>query len=95
MRKLKSWLNEHPDWRDLEPALSSAPQIKQVQRRLDPTEEQRVIEAYLSGKTVYEVGEQFKIHRTTVSAIMRRQGVTLRRQPKRPYHRRDSPDSLA
>jgi DNA-directed RNA polymerase specialized sigma24 family protein len=91
MKRLKSWLDKHPNWRDLEPVASSSTQVKQLQRRLDPAEEQRVIDDYLSGRTVYEVGELFKIHRTTVSAIMKRHGVKLRRQPKRQY--RSFPDS--
>ena len=57
--------------------------VLQVQRRLSSDEERRVIAAYRSGNTVYEVGAQFGIHRTTVSAILGRHGVKLRRQPKR------------
>jgi DNA-directed RNA polymerase specialized sigma24 family protein len=60
---------------------------RQVQRRLSPDEELLAIEAYLSGLTVYQVGEQFGIHRTTVSAIMNRHGVKMRRRAKRPYRR--------
>jgi DNA-binding NarL/FixJ family response regulator len=90
MSSLKLWFAKHPNWRDLEPVGSPEVKVKQVHRRLDVSDEQLVIDAYLTGKTVYEVAEQFKIHRTTVSAIMQRHGVKLRRQPKRPYRRRDS-----
>jgi DNA-directed RNA polymerase specialized sigma24 family protein len=59
------------------------PRVKQAQRRLTPAEELEAIAAYRSGLTVYEVGEKFGIHRTTVSAIMRRHGVKMRRSLKR------------
>jgi predicted DNA-binding protein (UPF0251 family) len=59
------------------------PRAKQTQRRLTPVEELEAIDAYRSGLTVYEVGEKFGIHRTTVSAIMQRHGVKMRRAPKR------------
>jgi DNA-directed RNA polymerase specialized sigma24 family protein len=82
------WLRDNPVGRKPEVIL---PKRKlQVQRRLSGDEEQLVVEAYLAGLTVYEVGAQFRIHRTTVSAIMERHGVKMRRAPKRPYRRRSS-----
>ncbi|MBX3100120.1 MAG: helix-turn-helix domain-containing protein [Salinibacterium sp.] len=62
-----------------------------MQVRLDAKEELEVIAAYLSGLTVYEIGARFGIHRTTVSAIMQRHGVMMRRAPKRPYQLRTPP----
>jgi len=46
-----------------------------------------VVEAYRSGRTVYQVGAKFNIHRTTVSGNMQRHGVKLRQQKKRSYER--------
>ena len=47
---------------------------------LNDDEIARLIEAYQSGKTVYELGRKFGIHRTTVGIILRRHGVsTVRR----------------
>lgn len=80
------WLKDNPVGRNPEVVL---PKRKlQVQRRLSRDEEQLVVEAYMAGLTVYDVGTQFGIHRTTVSAIMQRHGVKMRRAPKRSYHRR-------
>ena len=35
----------------------------------------RLIEGYQSGRTVYELGPEFGIHRTTVGIILRRHGI--------------------
>lgn len=40
----------------------------------------RLAEEHLSGKTVYELGAQFKILRTTVSRYLKQRGVPMRRQ---------------
>ena len=69
-------------WRELPPREHEVA-IKQHQVRLDKIGEQHVIDAYLLGKTIYEVGTELGIHRTTVSAILKRNEVKLRRQPKR------------
>jgi len=47
---------------------------------LKGAEIERLAEAYLSGKTVYELGREFGIHRATVSIILKRHGVPMRRQ---------------
>jgi DNA-binding NarL/FixJ family response regulator len=85
-----AWLKSGERRREIEARPVAAPP-RQVQRRLDEAEELAAVEAYRSGKTVYEVGQQFGIHRTTVSAIMQRRGVRMRRQAKRPY-RRSAPE---
>jgi len=41
---------------------------------------QQLIEGYRSGSTVYELGDQFGIERRTVSAILHRRGVPMRRR---------------
>jgi hypothetical protein len=41
---------------------------------------QRLIEGYRAGATVYELGDQFRIDRRTVSKILKRRGVTMRMQ---------------
>jgi len=40
----------------------------------------QLIERYQSGATVYELGDQFGIERRTVSAILHRHGVPMRRR---------------
>ena len=79
-----SWLVD-PERRERADPAPPASTQKQVQVRLDSNQELEVITAYRSGLTVYEVGARFGIHRTTVSAIMQRHGVKMRRAPKRKY----------
>ncbi len=89
-KKAHAWLKSGPNRETRAPrVVESRP--RQAQRRLSEADELAVVAAYQSGKSVYEVGELFKIHRTTASAIMQRRGVKLRRQKKRSY-RRSSPD---
>ncbi|WP_245267020.1 helix-turn-helix domain-containing protein [Saccharomonospora piscinae] len=40
----------------------------------------KLIEGYEAGATIYELGDQFGISRQTVGKILKRQGVTMRRQ---------------
>lgn len=47
-------------------------------RQLDGEQIQRLIEGYLEGATVYELGERFRIERRTVSKILKRHGVSMR-----------------
>ena len=81
---LTEFLDSKDSWRKLSPRETRLPE-KQRQVRLDADGEQQVIDAYISGKTIYEVGIEVGIHRTTVSAILKRNSVKMRRQPKRPY----------
>jgi DNA-directed RNA polymerase specialized sigma24 family protein len=46
---------------------------------LSDADVEALVEAYRAGATVYELATRFKIHRTTVSQHLHRQGVTLRR----------------
>jgi hypothetical protein len=48
-------------------------------RRLDAEQIQELIAGYRSGATVYELGDRFGIERRTVSNILRRHGVPMRR----------------
>ena len=53
-------------------------------KRLSGDEVVRLVDAYRSGRTVYELGREFGIHRTTVGAILRRKGVdTMTRRKAR------------
>ena len=56
----------------------------QVQRRLSEVELDQLITGYQSGATIYELAEQFGVHRNTVSANLKRQGVGLRFQSLSP-----------
>ena len=58
--------------------------IKHVQRRLRGIELDQLVSGYQSGATVYELAEQFGVHRTTVSASLKRKGVVLKDQPLSP-----------
>ncbi len=51
---------------------------KQVQHRLRAAEVEELIEAYLAGATVYELGTRYRISRKTVSIILQREGVPTR-----------------
>lgn len=49
-------------------------------RPLPDDQVQQLIAGYKSGATVYELGDQFGIERRTVSAILHRHGVPMRRR---------------
>ncbi|MEY8038398.1 MULTISPECIES: sigma factor-like helix-turn-helix DNA-binding protein [Pseudonocardiaceae] len=49
-------------------------------RQLDDHQVQQLIKGYEAGATVYELGDQFGIERRTVSAILHRHGVAMRRR---------------
>jgi len=53
-------------------------------RQLNKEQVQRLIEDYQAGATVYELGDRFGINRRTVSAILKRHGVTMRRRGLSP-----------
>jgi DNA-binding CsgD family transcriptional regulator len=48
-------------------------------QQLSPEAVRELVAGYEDGATVYELAEQFKIHRTTVSLHLQRQGVAMRR----------------
>lgn len=47
---------------------------------LGETDRQQLIDAYRTGATVYELGDEFGISRVTVSAILHRHSVPMRRR---------------
>lgn len=47
-------------------------------RKLMPAEIGELVGAYRRGATVYELAEQFGMHRQTVSAHLRREGIAMR-----------------
>ncbi|MCL1837961.1 MAG: helix-turn-helix domain-containing protein [Propionibacteriaceae bacterium] len=49
-------------------------------RRLSEVQIEQMVEAYRSGKTVYQLAEVFGIHRITVGIILKRHGVVMRGQ---------------
>lgn len=68
------------------PDLDASPQptLKRAKparaRQLDDEQVQKLIEGYEAGATVYELGDRFGIERRTVSAILHRHGVGMRRR---------------
>jgi len=65
------------------PEVSAGPR-KQVHRRLRPAETEKLVVGYLDGLTVYQLADQFGIHRATVSLLLERQGVPRRNRPLSP-----------
>jgi hypothetical protein len=57
---------------------------KQIHRRLRPPEIDELAASYLAGATVYQLAEQFRIHRTTVSLLLERKRVPRRNRPLSP-----------
>ena len=51
---------------------------KQLQRRLDQPEADSLVKAYLAGESVYDLSDQYGVHRNTVSRILERHGVDRR-----------------
>jgi hypothetical protein len=51
---------------------------RQRQTRLAPVDQRKVIVAYESGRSVYELAQEFSITRQTASAILKRHGIKLR-----------------
>jgi IS30 family transposase len=54
--------------------------VVRKRRMLKQDEIARLVEGYQDGKTVYELGREFGVHRTTVSVILKRNGAVIRRQ---------------
>jgi DNA-binding CsgD family transcriptional regulator len=55
-----------------------------VQRRLKPGQIARLVAGYRAGATARELAGQFGIHRDTVTAHLRREGVAIRQRGLRP-----------
>ena len=61
----------------------------QMRRRLTPEQIEQPIARYQAGATVYELAEEFKCNRTTISKKLKDAGITLRRTPHGAADRRD------
>lgn len=58
---------------------SKAPKPKRkAQPRISDDRADQIVEAYVSGKTVYDLAREFNCHRVTISAVLKRRGVALR-----------------
>jgi hypothetical protein len=57
---------------------------KQIHRRLRPPEIDALAASYLAGATVYQLAEQFRVHRTTVSLLLERKSAPRRNRPLSP-----------
>jgi hypothetical protein len=53
-------------------------------RQLDTDQTQALVQSYLAGTTTYELGARFGIDRRTVSNILHRHGVQMRRRGLSP-----------
>lgn len=56
---------------------TSTKSLRQEQKRLSPEEIESVVAEYESGKTTYELAEQFGCHRQTISDILKKRGVKV------------------
>ncbi|MCA0346229.1 MAG: helix-turn-helix domain-containing protein [Actinobacteria bacterium] len=54
---------------------------RKAQPRISDDHADRIAEGYAAGKTVYELATEFGCHRVTISAVLKRRGVTLRLRP--------------
>jgi hypothetical protein len=54
---------------------------KAVHRRLRPEQVEELVIGYKTGSTVYQLAEQFRINRQTVSKLLEREGVPRRGRP--------------
>ncbi|MCA1705986.1 MAG: hypothetical protein LC808_23080 [Actinobacteria bacterium] len=59
-------------------------QLPGTARQLDSQQVRELISGYQAGSTVYQLGEQFGIDRRTVSRILHRHGVPMRRRGLSP-----------
>lgn len=57
---------------------------RQRAHRLDPEHVQTLIRDYLAGATTYQLGDRFNIDRRTVSAILHRNNIPMRRRGLSP-----------
>jgi hypothetical protein len=57
---------------------------KQIHRRLRPDAIDQLVAGYQAGSTVYQLADQFRIHPSTVSKVLERQGVPRRNRPLSP-----------
>lgn len=77
-------------WRDLQERIATSPprphlsgqdiQKHRSKRFLSPTDITDVVRRYEAGETTQQIGTHFGISKVRVAAILREQGVTIRRQ---------------
>ena len=67
-----------------EPFEARTPTKKQVHRRLRDDQVDDLVAGYKRGNTVYQLADEFRINRETVSLILRRQGVAIRHRSLGP-----------
>ena|GEM_PF-1320827 len=65
---------------EMEPVAEDHSTAQRQVVRLTEAQLDRLVENYLAGKTVYELGRQFGIARQTVSEHLHRRGVPMRRR---------------
>lgn len=56
------------------------PRLHRIVRKLPAEHVGALVAGYLAGATVYELAAEFKIHRSTVSEHLKRQGIDMRGQ---------------
>lgn len=78
VRQLESLLRKLPSLSG-PPAVRPARPHAKTARRLPLDEVQQLITAYQAGVTVHTLGQRFKINRTTVSQILHRHNIPMRR----------------
>jgi len=80
---LEKLLCKQPD-----PTSATSPPAKRRRpgrvRHLEPDQVERLMAGYQAGATVYELGDLFEIDRKTVSRILRRHDIPMRRTGLRP-----------
>jgi hypothetical protein len=65
-------------------AAALGPQVGNLRQADDADQVKELIAAYQAGATAYELGTQFRIERRTVSNILHRHGVPMRRRSLSP-----------
>ena len=83
VRQLEDLIHKLPRL-GMRPQPSPIRPIPKQARRLDETQVQQLIKGYQAGATVYELGTQFGIDRKTVSNILHRHDVPMRRRGLTP-----------
>ncbi len=66
--------------KEIIPLQESPPARPAVSPRVSKEKEHKIVEGYRAGRTVYELADKFGIHRITVGEVLKRAGVTMRRQ---------------
>jgi DNA invertase Pin-like site-specific DNA recombinase len=78
LRKARRHLSTEPA-RELSQA--NGRRKRKTQPRLSDKKVGQIVTAYETGKTVYELAAEYGCHRVTISAVLKRRGVALRRMP--------------